>query len=298
MKVKYSFALFIFCAFLGSCFDAPEFPTTPKIRFERVCFGKSSNEFRPDSVVVTVSFEDGDGDIGVDPGYREEPFHELNYFVANDGELTPVGKKTLDPRVPRFLSIPPTLNGELTVKSTRLDPDYFNKMVAYNADSACLYYRIDSVLLKTADKRLLPPGTNFYEIPYLDPLGDPEFNSIVVVKDTFYVEKNPQHQTIEVRFYQKAQDPNDPSKIVFKYINWDKIFCTEIFDARFPGRLSDKNNALSGTIRYSMRSTELETVLGSFIWKLRIRIRDRAGNVSNAVWSQEFTLDEIRGCFD
>ncbi len=295
MKAKYSFALFIISAFLGSCFDAPEFPTRPEISFERICFGKSVNEFKPDSLVVTVSFEDGDGDLGIEAGYREDPFHELNYFVANSGQLTPVGKKTVDPRLPRFLNIPPTVDGDLAVKATR-DGAYATKMAAYNSDSACLYYRIDSVLLKTVDKRIIPDGMNFYEIPYNDPLGDPAFTSVVVVKDTFYVEKNPNYQNIDVRFYQRTTDPGDPSKIIFRYINWSKIFCTEIFDARFPV-LSDKRNALSGTIRYSMTSTELETILGSFIWKVRIQIRDRAGNVSNEVWSQEFTLDEIRGCF-
>jgi hypothetical protein len=287
----HSSLLFIFSVFLWSCFEAPDFSPVPKIKFEDIYFGKSRDEFRPDSLVISLSFEDGDGDLGMPANFREDPFHEQNFFIGTAGNFEPVGKKTVILGYPRFLNIPPNLNGELLLKRSRVR---FPGMVSYNSDSACLYYtRLDSVLLKTRDIRLLHESVNYYEIPINPPAEEPDFRSIVVVKDTFYIEKNPNYQNIDVEFYRKIQDPNNPSKAVFTLVNWRKQFCTEIFDARFP-ILSSKENALSGTIKYSMTSTQLENIMGNDIWKLRVRIRDRQRNNSNVVESREFTIDEIR----
>ncbi len=287
----HSSLLFVFSVVLWSCFDAPDFSPVPKIKFEDIYFGKSRDEFRPDSLVISVSFEDGDGDLGLPANYREEPFHEQNFFVATGDGFVPVGKKTIVLGYPRFLNIPASVNGELLLKKSRVR---FPQMVSYSSDSACLYYtRLDSVLLKTRDIRLLDPSVNYYEIPINPPAEEPDFKSIVVVKDTFYIEKNPDYQNIDVEFYRKTQDPNNPSRAIFQLVNWRKQFCTEIFDARFPV-LSSKENALSGTIKYSMTSTQLENIMGNDIWKLRVRIRDWQRHTSNAVESKEFTLDEIR----
>ena len=288
----HSSLLFVFSVLLWSCFDAPDFSPVPKIKFEDIYFGKSRDEFRPDSLVISLSFEDGDGDLGMPANYREEPFHEQNFFVGNGDELVPVGKRTIILGYPRFLSIPPTLEGELLLKRSR--ERFPDRMVSYSSDSACLYYtRLDSVLLKTRDIRLLHESVDYYQIPINPPAEEPDFTSIVVVKDTFYIEKNPDYQNIDVEFYRKTLDPNNPSRAVFTLVNWRKQFCTEIFDARFPV-LSSKENALSGTIKYSMTSTQLENIMGSEIWKLRVKIRDRQRNTSNVVESREFTIDEIR----
>lgn len=287
----HSLLLFVFSVLLWSCFEAPDFSPVPKIKFEDIYFGKSRDEFRPDSLVISISFEDGDGDLGMPANYREEPFHEQNFFVGTSQGFVPVGKKTIIPGYPRFLNIPPTVEGELLLKRSR---ERFPGMVSYFSDSSCIHYtRLDSVLLKTRDIRLLHGSVNYYEIPINPPAEEPDFRSIVVVKDTFYIEKNPDYQNIDVEFYRKEQDPSNPSRAIFKLVNWRKEFCTEIFDARFPV-LSSKDNALSGTIKYSMTSTQLENIMISDIWKLRIRVRDRNLNVSNVVESREFTLDEIR----
>jgi hypothetical protein len=49
---------------LASCFNEPEFSNIPRIKFEGLYFGKSNIEDNPDSLVLTLSFEDGDGDLG------------------------------------------------------------------------------------------------------------------------------------------------------------------------------------------------------------------------------------------
>lgn len=291
----HSLLLFVFSILLWSCFDSPDFSAVPKIKFEDIYFGKSRNEFNPDSLVISISFEDGDGDLGMPANYREEPFHEQNFFIGTpDGQLVPVGKRSVVLGYPRFLSIPSNVEGELLVKRSRNNGIFQDKMVSYTADSACIYYtRLDSVYMKTADLRLLDESYDYYEIPINPPAEEPDFRSIVVVRDTFYIEKNSNYQNIDVEFYRKDLDPSNPSRTIFKLVNWRKEFCTEIFDARFPV-LSSKENALSGTIKYSMASTELESLMGPYIWKLRVKIRDQQLNTSNVVESREFTLDEIR----
>lgn len=48
-----------------TCFDPPEFPVVPEIQFKDVYFGDNPVPNLPDSIVISVSFTDGDGDLGL-----------------------------------------------------------------------------------------------------------------------------------------------------------------------------------------------------------------------------------------
>ena len=70
-----------------SCERAPEFSDTPKIDFEKVVFGESAVQ---DSLRITISFEDGDGDLGISLEEASDyPFHVQTYFLA-DPPYSPV----------------------------------------------------------------------------------------------------------------------------------------------------------------------------------------------------------------
>jgi hypothetical protein len=290
MKAKNSLLLFLFSIVLVSCFDSPEFSNTPTIKFEDIYFGKARGDFKPDSLVIAISFEDGDGDLGLDQSFTEEPFHPVNFYVVNGGNFIPVATKSVYSDLPPFLSVPPGASGKLAVLNTSRDPLYTSKMPSYNSDQACIYYSgdrirtnfaviIDSVLIDEKDRGIIDESYDYYEMTH------PTLPSVFVVKDTFYIERNPNYQNIEVEFYRKTNNE-------FVLVDWYKILCTEVFEARFPV-LTEKQNPLSGVIKYSMKSTELEQMLGNSIWKLRVRIRDRALNVSDHIDSKEFTLQEI-----
>jgi len=294
MKVSKALLVFLSSVILVSCFDSPEFSNIPKIKYEDIYFGKARNEFSPDSLVLEISFEDGDGDLGLEQSFVDEPFHPTNFYIARNGSLIPIGTRTYDPALPPFLAITTDhLGGTLATLNTSRDAAYTNKMANYAADSACIYYsgdinrfdfaiQVDSVLVYGPDAAAISEFSEVYEAtsPTL-----PE--SFFVVKDTFYVQRNPAYQNIEVKFFRK-QNVNSP----FEEVDFYKLLCQEIFEGRFPV-LSDKENALSGTIKYSMKSTQFENVLATGIWQLEIRIRDRALHTSDAIRTKEFTLAEI-----
>ena len=66
---------------LVSCERAPEFSDVPSITFESVEFG--FNPFGQDSLVISVNFEDGDGNLGISSEEaKSPPFHDATYFSA------------------------------------------------------------------------------------------------------------------------------------------------------------------------------------------------------------------------
>ena len=50
---------------ISACFKAPEFANEPSISFNSIIFKKGATDLDPDSLIVTVNFQDGDGDLGL-----------------------------------------------------------------------------------------------------------------------------------------------------------------------------------------------------------------------------------------
>ena|SRR5690606_10067145 len=76
---KVSATLLLAAVVLSGCLKTEEFPTVPHIAFK-------SYEQRPDSAELTISFTDGDGDIGLNQGDTLAPFNPgspwyHNFFV-------------------------------------------------------------------------------------------------------------------------------------------------------------------------------------------------------------------------
>ena len=93
-------------AFVGtSCFTAPEFPNEPEISFNNIVFSKGIEEFDPDSLVLAINFQDGDGDLGLrnDGADTGEPYNALWYFVKPDGSLLTYADRNL----PEYDTLPP-----------------------------------------------------------------------------------------------------------------------------------------------------------------------------------------------
>ena len=64
MKLAHYFPFFII-ALIISCTKPPDYPIEPIIEFERLSRNSMKQGFtNNDSIVVTVSFTDGDGDLG------------------------------------------------------------------------------------------------------------------------------------------------------------------------------------------------------------------------------------------
>src|SRR5687767_2628503 len=90
MKIIRGLGIFLITATLfSSCFDPPQFPVIPEIEFEKIVFIDDPATVT-DSLVLSISFRDGDGNLGVDPNdlrYISDPFHNAFYFQENNGKL-------------------------------------------------------------------------------------------------------------------------------------------------------------------------------------------------------------------
>lgn len=89
----------------SSCFLPEELPPEPEIKFERYTLVKDTLEPKLGSIShfikLTISFTDGDGDIGLAEGDTlPQPYYDNNLFINNIGyripDITPTGQnKTL-----------------------------------------------------------------------------------------------------------------------------------------------------------------------------------------------------------
>lgn len=141
----------IYILILGSfssmvgCFEAPNFPDTPRIAFENVEFKQGSSIF--DSLIISIHYEDGDGDLGIDDSFNDAIYEDGSYYTFNGEDpinIKDIGKPfTLE----GFTEIPPyerpytcvnwietpTING-ITVQDTLFyipNKDHFNIFVKF-----------------------------------------------------------------------------------------------------------------------------------------------------------------------
>jgi len=119
----------------SGCLKTEKFPVEPTVAFK-------SFEFFGDSASLTITFTDGDGDIGLDPTDTSTPFdtgstYYFNLFLEQeelvDGEWNEVG--FFEPQYYRIPRITPTgqnkaLEGEIAVA---VDP--FPLFITGNADT-------------------------------------------------------------------------------------------------------------------------------------------------------------------
>ncbi len=88
-----------------SCYKAPEFANEPEISFNNIVFSKGTEELEPDSLILTINFKDGDGDLGLrsEGTDTREPYNDLWYFIKDDGSFVTLS----DRGTPGFESLPP-----------------------------------------------------------------------------------------------------------------------------------------------------------------------------------------------
>ena len=118
------------------CYRPPEFPNDPEIGFENIAFIPGEIGVTQDTLILTFSFQDGNGDIGLDGDENTYPYHLFETIVdSNDDTVTLSAQNLVAP----YFSI--VQNGPRTFFSD-VDP-----RVPYDCEFYEIFNQKDTVLI-------------------------------------------------------------------------------------------------------------------------------------------------------
>ncbi|HET9053136.1 MAG TPA: hypothetical protein VFM90_03115, partial [Cyclobacteriaceae bacterium] len=227
-------------------------------------------------------------DLGLSPfagsGDLDSPYNSEFYFVAGGaGDTIPIvsvvkGDYMIlndNPRNPGTPGVP----GKIVTSKTREVPGY-GYLPVYNPNSCVNYSFLTDILVPHASVDAS------YDI--LDTVIF-EGKSYAKIQEAVLYRPNPNHYNIEIKFWQ-VQGNN------FVEYDWFEEYCIT-FNGRFTTSLRDlptyPTRPIEGNLRYAMGSTSFRAVFGNSQLRISARIRDRALNVSNTVYTDVFYLDRI-----
>lgn len=252
---------------VSSCFDPPEFPIVPEIRFESIEFvdipDPSPFEVATDSLVLQLSFRDGDGDLGIKASESFPPFNDRWYSL----------KEPFD------------CDGHPQTKESRCHELRLEELSKY------VNYKLKRVPQNGSDT------LKAFEKPYNCTNWEVVRDRTGKVVDTVYFQLNPHYNNIFVEFQMKESSSscsNPPCFSVFDWSNYLNYPSCELqgFNGRFPYLNTQElgETPLAGIIKYSMPSPFFKTIFGARTLRLRVYIEDRSQNRSNEIITPEFTL--------
>lgn len=144
LLISYSLIIIGFMTILTACPTPPEFEDLPSIEYEDVNFSvitdtsASGQPLNQDVISITVSFEDGDGDLGLRNSEIEPPYHLFDIPLNDERELIFFGSSSSLPPFNFYdYYIPPdsiTINNTLLVDDTilvRFNERHFNIYVDF-----------------------------------------------------------------------------------------------------------------------------------------------------------------------
>jgi hypothetical protein len=283
MRAIKGFILFCFLtSMFSACFDAPEFDVTPEISFNKIDFRETPSAGDYDTLVLYINFKDGDGDLGLDDNYLDEPFNSAFYYLAAGPQLKDTVKATTtvvyenNPPYNAFFLLLSNGKGPLVTNRTRSTPG-FESLPIYDQNS-CLNYSYTEVLV--------PASLNAVDATYniTDTLNDQTGNDYYLIEEALYYKSNVYHNNIEVKFWVLENG-------IYKEFDWYEKFCIS-FNGRFPV-LGDEERPLEGTIRYAMANPGFISLFSVKTIRISVRIRDRALHTSKEIFTPPFTLSSI-----
>jgi hypothetical protein len=89
---------------LGACYSPPEFPLEPTIAYNNVEFKEVPNSL--DSLIISIKFQDGDGDLGLDANETQVPYNDV-WYINIGSEETPVPLSYSNRFEPPWDTLPP-----------------------------------------------------------------------------------------------------------------------------------------------------------------------------------------------
>ncbi|MEL0008972.1 MAG: hypothetical protein VW741_03785 [Flammeovirgaceae bacterium] len=82
---------------LYSCIEDNNVSTVPSISYENLIFKKSINSFNQDSLILTINFIDGDGNLGLSNNENNYPYHPYNAIIDRDFNWVTIGSTDVNP---------------------------------------------------------------------------------------------------------------------------------------------------------------------------------------------------------
>ncbi len=277
---------------LTSCFDKDIFPNTPKIAFEDIVFYDGTTT---DSLILTFSFEDGNGDIGVIESQDVlPPFNEFDVYL--DSRDSVVTAANISEAVPPIYTAPLITenfiplgisNNTLIVDNSQGDYPILSFGKEFYSDD------INDIPL-TCPSLTNQDGT-FLSGTTLTPYVFGEGGNIVpaeagtqTITSALPVNRIETYFNFIIEFQKRVGDNYVP-------LNYQQIFGTDICDIGvFNGRIPQYDpEGKSGTFTYSIQSAVLRLAFLDDVIRAKFYIYDREGNKSNEVTSPDFVLADI-----
>lgn len=272
MKMKNFSFLFLVMVILTTvgCFKPPEFPDEPEISFSNIVFIPGADT--GDSLILSIDFQDGDGDLGLSGSDDNFPYHPFDIIVDSNRDTVFFrdGIREFDGK--ERIAVPPFF---------RQSPDGVR------------------VLFSDIDNRSRTFNCGEYEFLTTEVIETVNVNGILqerlrsITIDTFNIIPNESHNNFYVRFMRKVNG----SFVEFDFRSVGRSdLCGEDFNGRFPifdQQNFENENALAGTIDYDMISVGFNLAFRRDTFRIDASIRDRALNLSNEISTPEFTLESI-----
>ena len=134
--------------FIISCNNDDNISETPSISHESIVFKKSPNNITQDSLILTINFIDGNGDLGLSNDENNYPYHPYNAIIDQNFNWVTYGSMDVSP--PLYVYEP---NGMYYPFSNEDNRPSFN----------CEDYIIDTITSSTRGKHTLMIRNLFYK---------------------------------------------------------------------------------------------------------------------------------------
>ena len=138
-------AIFGIVAF--SCLEAPQYSEIPSIEFEEIVFKDIKEASSADSLILSIKFKDGDGNIGLAPSETQDPYNDKYYFQFPNGSYITYKTKRTDPNydtLPAFVKPYNCTNWEVYTQNQKvvdtlyfeLNPNQYNIFIIFQVKDA------------------------------------------------------------------------------------------------------------------------------------------------------------------
>ncbi|MBK5277245.1 MAG: hypothetical protein JJE09_00115 [Bacteroidia bacterium] len=148
MKSIWGLSLVTFFGVIAfSCLEAPQYSAIPDIEFEQIVFKDVKDASSADSLIVSIKFRDGDGNVGLDPSEKQPPYNDKYYFqFADKSYITYKTKRTVPgyDTLPDFVKPYNCINWEVFTQNQKvidtlyfqLNPNQYNIFITFQVKDA------------------------------------------------------------------------------------------------------------------------------------------------------------------